>query len=121
MFDARTLEKIPVKARRSRKDAFVDIIKYIVVSLVVITPIRMFVAQPFIVSGASMDPTFKQNEYLVIDQMTYRTHAPARGDVIIFRYPLDPDTYFIKRVIGLPVASVEAVFAGDECEIMALD
>jgi signal peptidase I len=107
MFDARTLEKIPVKARRSRKDAFVDIIKYIVVSLVVITPIRMFVAQPFIVSGASMDPTFKQNEYLVIDQMTYRTHAPARGDVIIFRYPLDPDTYFIKRVIGLPGESVD--------------
>lgn len=107
MFDARTLEKIPVLARRSRRDAFVDILKYIAISLVVITPIRMFVAQPFIVSGASMDPTFAQNEYLVIDQVTYRTHTPARGDVIIFRYPLDPDTYFIKRVIGLPGETVD--------------
>lgn len=72
------------------------------VVVVVIIPFRYFVAQPFIVSGASMVPTFSPNEYLVIDRLTERSHKPERGDVIVFKYPLDPSTYFIKRVIGLP-------------------
>ena len=62
----------------------------------------MFVAQPFIVSGASMEETFQSGEYLIVDQVSYHLHNPARGDVIVFRYPKDPSKYFIKRIIGLP-------------------
>jgi signal peptidase I len=62
----------------------------------------MFVAQPFIVSGASMEETFQSGEYLIVDQVTYNFHKPERGDVIIFRYPKDPSKFFIKRIIGLP-------------------
>jgi signal peptidase I len=62
----------------------------------------MFIAQPFIVSGASMAETFHTGEYLIVDQVSYYLHDPSRGDVIIFRYPRDPSKYFIKRVIGLP-------------------
>lgn len=67
----------------------------------------MFVAQPFIVSGASMETTFSTGQYLIVDQLTYRFEEPKRGDVIIFRYPKDPSKYFIKRVIGLPGDRIE--------------
>ncbi len=86
---------------------FVEVFKFAILALVIVVPFRIFVAQPFIVSGASMDPTFATGEYLIVDQVTYRFHPPERGDVIIFRFPNDPSKYFIKRIIGLPGEVVE--------------
>jgi signal peptidase I len=80
----------------------VEIIRFSVIALIIVIPVRMFIAQPFIVSGASMEDTFHNNEYLIVDQLSYHMHAPARGDVVIFRYPRDPSKFFIKRVIGVP-------------------
>ena len=79
-----------------------EIVRFALIALIIVIPIRMFVAQPFIVSGASMDDTFHSGDYLIVDQVSYRFHKPERGDVVIFRYPKDPSKYFIKRVIGLP-------------------
>jgi signal peptidase I len=62
----------------------------------------MFIAQPFIVSGASMETTFHSGEYLIVDQMSYYFHQPMRGEVIVFKYPRDPSKFFIKRIIGEP-------------------
>ena len=75
-------------------------------SLVVVVPFRMFIAQPFVVDGASMDPTFETGDYLIVDELSYRFQTPARGSVLIFRYPRDPRKSFIKRVIGLPNETV---------------
>jgi signal peptidase I len=83
-----------------------EIIKYTVLSLIIVAPFRIFVAQPFIVSGESMVNTFEPREYLVVDQLTYRKEDPQRGDVVIFKYPLDTSVYFVKRVIGLPGETV---------------
>jgi signal peptidase I len=86
-----------------KKENFVkEIIKFTLVSLAIVIPIRTYVAQPFIVSGASMDPTFETGQYLIVDQITYRFENPKRDDVIVFRYPNDTKTFFIKRIIGLP-------------------
>ncbi|PIR85280.1 signal peptidase I [Candidatus Kaiserbacteria bacterium CG10_big_fil_rev_8_21_14_0_10_45_20] len=84
-----------------------DFIKFALIALLIILPIRAFVAQPFIVRGASMIPTFQSGEYLIVDQLSYRFHNPERGDVIILRYPKDEKVFFIKRVIGLPGETVE--------------
>ena len=54
-----------------------------------------------------MEPNFHDQEYLIIDELSYRFNQPQRGDIIVFRYPLDPQEYFIKRVIGLPGEKVE--------------
>lgn len=81
---------------------FTELLKFVVVAAVIVLPVRLFVAQPFIVSGASMSPTFENGEYLIVDELSYRFEAPKRGDVIIFRYPRDPSEFFIKRIIGLP-------------------
>lgn len=90
----------------SRGSHILSFIKFALIALIVITPFRYFVAQPFIVNGESMSPTLEKGEYLVIDKLTYRSEVPQRGDVIIFRYPLDPAIFFVKRVIGLPGESV---------------
>lgn len=81
---------------------FIELLKFALLALVIVVPIRLFVAQPFIVSGQSMVPTFENAQYLIIDELTYRLESPQRGDVVVFRYPKDPSQFFIKRIIGLP-------------------
>jgi signal peptidase I len=84
-----------------------ELIKIVVISLVIIIPIRYFLIQPFYVKGASMEPNFYDKEYLIIDEITYRFNEPKRGDIIVFRYPRDPQEFFIKRVIGLPGEEIQ--------------
>jgi len=79
-----------------------ELVEIVVISLAIILPIRYFLIQPFYVKGASMEPTFDDHEYLIIDELSYRFRAPVRGEVVVFRYPLDPRQYFIKRIVGLP-------------------
>lgn len=84
------------------ENSFWEIIHFSLIALIIVIPIRFFIAQPFIVSGASMEDTFHSGEYLIVDQVTYYFNQPARGDVIVFRYPRDPSKFFIKRIIGVP-------------------
>ena len=84
-----------------------EIIRFSIIALIIVAPIRIFIAQPFIVSGASMEPTFESGQYLIVDQLTYRFEEPNRGDVIIFQYPRDPSKFFIKRVIALPGETIQ--------------
>ncbi len=92
---------------------------FIVLAVIIVVPIRFFIAQPFIVEGESMHPTFSSGDYLVVDQLTYRLGDPKRGDVVVFRYPGDPSVFYIKRIIGLPGEIVRldkgktTVFKGD--------
>jgi len=89
-----------------RDNFFTELLKFAIIAVVIVAPIRLFVAKPFIVSGASMEPTFQTGQYLIVDELTYHFEQPQRGDVIIFKYPLDPSQYFIKRIIGLPGETV---------------
>ena len=82
-------------------------VRFIILALIIVIPIRIFVAQPFVVSGSSMYPTFQNGDYLIVDELSYRTGDPQRYDVVVFHYPLDPSKFFIKRVIGLPGETVK--------------
>jgi len=84
-----------------------ELTKVVVISLAIILPVRYFLIQPFYVKGASMEPTFQDDQYLIVDEISYRFDAPQRGQVIVFRYPLDPQEYFIKRIIGLPGEQIQ--------------
>ncbi|MBY0473134.1 signal peptidase I [Patescibacteria group bacterium] len=95
-----------------RENFFTELLKFGILALVIVVPIRLFVAQPFIVSGVSMVPTFEDAQYLIIDELTYHFEKPHRGDVIVFRYPKDPTQFFIKRIIGLPGDQVHISSAG---------
>jgi len=104
-----------------------ELIKIIVISLVIIIPIRYFLIQPFYVKGASMEPNFHDHEYLIIDEITYRFNDPVRGDIIVFRYPRNPQEFFIKRLIGLPGEEIQiasgniTIFNSENPEGMVLD
>lgn len=94
----------------------VELVEIVLISLVIILPIRYFLVQPFYVKGASMEPTFDDHEYLIIDELSYRFRPPERGEVVVFRYPLDVRQYFIKRIVGLPGETVTV--SGSEITIV---
>lgn len=99
-----------------KKESLWDTIKFLAIALAIVIPIRIFIAQPFIVSGDSMVPTFHNHDYLIVDQLSYHIGHPQRGDVIVFKYPYDTKRFFIKRVIGLPNETV--VFKGNKITIV---
>ena len=84
-----------------------DVFKTVSTVLGVAFLIRFFLIQPFYVSGPSMEPNFHNNEYIIVDQVTYRFRAPHRGDVIVFKWPQNIAVSFIKRVIALPGETIE--------------
>ncbi len=84
-----------------------ELIGFIALTAIIVLPIRFFIAQPFIVNGSSMSPTFETGQYLIVDQLSYKFNEPVRGDVIIFRYPGNPKIFYIKRIIGLPGETIK--------------
>ncbi len=100
------------EVKQGSKWSMRDLWHFVLLIVFVVLPIRYFVAQPFIVSGASMDPTFADGQYIIVDQLTYKFNNATRGDVIIFRYAGDTSKFFIKRIIGLPGETVK--IAGNE-------
>lgn len=111
----RTQADLPEVKEVSKENSFWEIARFAIIALIIVLPVRWFIAQPFIVSGASMQDTFHDKEYLIVDQLSYRFHEPERGDVIIFRYPNDPSKYFIKRIIALPLETIH--ISGTSVEI----
>jgi len=79
-----------------------EVFKVVVISLAIIIPVRYFLIKPFYVKGASMEPNFYDNEYLIIDEISYRFNEPVRGDIIVLNDPSQNNQYFIKRIVGLP-------------------
>ena len=92
---------------KSRLWMFIENILYLGGAVGLALLIQAFVVRPFIVSGNSMDPDIKNGQYLIIDEVSYKLHEPARGDVIVFRAPPEPTKYYIKRIIGLPGDTVD--------------
>jgi len=84
------------------KKTWKELLQFTLIAIIIVLPIRIFIAQPFIVSGASMYPTFKNGEYLIVDEISYSFKTPARNDVVVFRFPDNQKKFFIKRIIGLP-------------------
>ncbi|MBA3732844.1 signal peptidase I [Patescibacteria group bacterium] len=109
----------PIKPQSSNKAVLKEIIILGLIALGIILPFRLFIAEPYIVSGASMDPTFKTGDYLIVDKLSYELGTPKRNTVIVFKYPNDPTKSFIKRVIGLPGETV--IMEGNNVRIINKD
>ena len=100
-----------------------ELIKIVFWAFLIIAPVRIFLFQPFFVQGASMEPTFENNQYLIVNELGYKkteVGVPGksffyvepfkklkRGDVIVFRYPKNRSQFFIKRIVGLPGEKIE--------------
>ena len=84
-----------------------EVAKVVVIALVIVVPLRVFVFQPFLVRGDSMEPNYHSGDYLIVDQISYRLRSPERGEVIVLKFPLDVSQRFIKRIVGLPGETIE--------------
>ncbi len=83
-----------------------EIAKLIIIALLVIIPVRYFLFQPFLVRGISMEPTFQNNDYLIVERISYRFRTPQRGEVVVFKRPMSHE-FHIKRIAGLPGETIE--------------
>lgn len=66
-----------------------------------------FVGQRTQVQGSSMEPTLSSEDNLIVDKISYRFHDPERFDIIVFPFQYDENTYYIKRIIGLPGETIQ--------------
>ncbi len=96
-----------MEKEKFNKQSFWELARFALIAIAIVIPIRVFIAQPFIVSGSSMVPTFENGQYLIVDEISYRLGTPQRDDVVVFRYPNDTTKFFIKRIIGLPGETVD--------------
>lgn len=100
--------------------SFLEIFETVIIAVVAVMLIRTFVVQPFLVSGSSMEPTFENGNYLLVDELAYRFREPERGEVVVFKDPINGSSFYIKRIIGLPGERVVinngevSVYKGDE-------
>ena len=101
-------------ARRSREDAEESILRelggwivYILLIIGLTYFIITFVGQRTRVSGSSMETTLQNGDNLIVDKISYRFRDPKRYDIIVFPYKYEENTYYIKRIIGMPGETVQ--------------
>jgi signal peptidase I len=82
------------------------ITEFIVIVMIVLL-IRTFVAQAYNIPSGSMKPTLLVGDFILVNKLVYRFSEPQRGDIVVFKYPIDPNIDFIKRIVALPGEEVE--------------
>ena len=106
-------ERAQLEERLLRQPAWVEYAASFFPVLLVVFLLRSFVAEPFKIPSSSMRPTLEVGDFILVNKFVYGlrlpiieskivpTSDPKRGDVVVFRYPLNPSQDFIKRVIGV--------------------
>ena len=94
---------------------------YIVLIIAFTWFVVTFVGQRTEVSGSSMETTLSDKDQLVVDKMTYRFRDPKRYDIVVFPYQYQDNTYYIKRIIGLPGETVQILSGMVYIDGMRLD
>ena len=82
---------------------------YILIIIGLTYLIITFVGQRTRVSGSSMETTLSNGDNLIVDKLTYHFKEPKRYDIIVFPYKYEENTYYIKRIIGLPGETVQVI------------
>ncbi len=99
-----------LRRRRDRKRSAVEWVVVVVAAVVIAVLLRSFVVQTFYIPSASMEPTLKKNDRVVVNKVSYRVHDVHRGDIVVFTTPPGVNKSFkdlVKRVVGLPGETVE--------------
>lgn len=98
------------KSPRDKSDMVketLSFILYIAIVFLVTYLVIHYVGQRTQVSGTSMEYTLSDGDNLIVDKISYRFHEPERFDIIVFPFRYKEDTYYIKRIIGLPGETVQ--------------
>ncbi len=98
------------EARKEDKGVFRTILGWIIYLVIIVLLtylIVTFVGQRTRVSGSSMETTLSDGDNLIVDKISYRFRDPKRYDIIVFPFQYEDDTYYIKRIIGMPGETVQ--------------
>ena len=98
-------QDLKVTKKNKKKEIF-GFILYVVFVFAFAYLIITFVGQRTVVIGHSMENTLADGDNLIVDKISYRFKEPERYDIIVFPYEYKEDTYYIKRIIGLPGETV---------------
>ncbi len=93
-------------AKRKRTPIF-ELVESVAIAVVLALVIRIFLFEPFYIPSGSMEPTLQIEDKIIVNKVVYRFKEPQRGDILVFKYPLDPSRDYVKRVIGLPGETLE--------------
>jgi signal peptidase I len=99
----RRIYRLPPAVRLSIVETLDATIFAALLSLIII----VFVVQAFYIPSGSMEPTLRTGDRILVGKFTYRVWDIHRGDIIVFRYPLNPNKDFVKRVVGLAGERIE--------------
>ena len=98
--------------RRDRHGILKEVLDWVVFFVILIGLtflINTYVGQRTYISGPSMQPTLHDGDNLIVDKISYRFTDPKRYDIIVFPYRYQNDTFYIKRIIGLPGETVQII------------
>jgi signal peptidase I len=84
-------------------------IQVIGISAIIIAILHIFIIQPNEVNGESMTPYLQDKDRIITEKLSYRFNEPKRGEIVVFKYPLDPTEEYIKRIVALPNESIEII------------
>lgn len=104
-------ERMSERRRRNRRRYYayeiISTLIYLVLIYLLCVGVIRYVGQKTVVDGTSMSPTLEDGDNLIVDKLSYRFTEPKRFDIIVFRYLYKENSYYIKRVIGLPGETVQ--------------
>ena len=92
---------------QSFRSRFTEFIETLIIFITILAVVYFVIARPHKVFGSSMYPNFHSGDYIITDELSYKLGNPQRGQVIVFKDPLDLSQDFIKRIIGLPGETVK--------------
>jgi len=88
-------------SEKKQKSALLEILESVAIAVLLAVLIRMFLFQPFIIPSESMYPTLQISDRIMVNKLSYHLGDPSRGDVVVFKYPMDPSRDFVKRLIAV--------------------
>jgi len=101
------VEQVDNPSPDKKRSALIETLESLVIAVILALLIRTYVIEPFWIPSGSMEPTLMPDDRILVSKLDYRFGEPSRGDVVVFKYPLDPSKNYIKRLIGLPGETIE--------------
>lgn len=100
-------DQIDGQSEKKQKSALLEIMESVAIAVLLAVVIRLFLFEPFIIPSESMYPTLQINDRIMVNKLSYHLGDPSRGDVIVFKYPMDPSRDFVKRLIAVGGETIE--------------
>lgn len=96
-----------IHLRQRRTAPWRDYIEAAIIAVIIVFVLRTFVVQAYRIPSASMEDTLLTGDFVLVNKVTYHFREPHPGDILIFRYPLNPDKNFVKRCVAVAGQTVE--------------